>query len=272
MQVLIGFVVALLVGLTGVGGGSFTTPALVLLAGVSGAEAVGTALVFATIVRLIATPFYAAGKQVHMRYLGLMLLGAIPGLLGGTYLLRTASARLSNPFVLVVIGVMLVLSGTLTTLRTRPRSVPAHARTSPWLAWLALPIGVETGFSSAGAGALGTLLLFNLTGLSAAQVVGTDLVFGTALASLGSIFHFSFGTISGGVLKALLLGGIPGVLIGCFLAPRIASHRLRKVILALTILLGFELFVTGARSLSNSSVAETDLHSASPAMGAPLTR
>ncbi|MBZ5526009.1 MAG: sulfite exporter TauE/SafE family protein, partial [Acidobacteriia bacterium] len=100
MQVLIGFVVALLVGLTGVGGGSFTTPALVLLAGVSGAEAVGTALVFATIVRLIATPFYAAGKQVHMRYLGLMLLGAIPGLLGGTYLLRTASARLSNPFVL----------------------------------------------------------------------------------------------------------------------------------------------------------------------------
>ena len=110
MQVLIGFVVALLVGLTGVGGGSFTTPALVLLAGVSGAEAVGTALVFATIVRLIATPFYAAGKQVHMRYLGLMLLGAIPGLLGGTYLLRTASARLSNPFVLVVIGGMLCVS------------------------------------------------------------------------------------------------------------------------------------------------------------------
>lgn len=262
MQVLIGFVVALIVGLTGVGGGSFTTPALVLLAGISGAEAVGTALVFAAIIRLIATPFYAVGRQIHLRYLGLMLLGAVPGLLAGTYLLRTASARLSNPFVLVVIGAMLVFSGTLTTLRTRSRSAPSQSGTSSWLAWLSLPIGLETGFSSAGAGALGTLLLFNFTGLTAAQVVGTDLVFGTALASMGSIFHFGFGTVSGGVLKALLLGGIPGVLIGCFVAPRIAAHKLRNVILVLTIVLGFELFVSGARTLTSPRTPEADLHRA----------
>src|ERR1700740_102364 len=108
VQVLIGFVIALAVGLTGVGGGSFTTPALGLLAGISGAEAVGTSLVFSTVIRLLAAPFYLAGKKVNSRYLGLMLLGAIPGLLGGTYLLRVANARLSNPFVLVVIGAMLV--------------------------------------------------------------------------------------------------------------------------------------------------------------------
>jgi len=267
MEVLIGFAIALLVGLTGVGGGSFTTPALVLLAGVSGTEAVGTALVFATVVRLVATPFYAAGKQVHMRYLGVMLLGAIPGLLGGTWLLHAANTRLSNPFVLVVIGAMLVVSGTLTTLRTKPRVVPEHGRASPWLAWLSLPIGVETGFSSAGAGALGTLLLFNFTGLTAAQVVGTDLVFGTALASIGSLFHFGFGTISGSVLKSLLAGGIPGVLIGCMLAPRVPSHRLRKVVLTLTILLGLELFFAGARSLPRSGVPEIGQNSANSPAG-----
>jgi len=268
MQVLIGFVIALIVGFTGVGGGSFTTPALVLLAGVSGTEAVGTALVFATVIRLLATPFYIAGKQVHVRYLGVMLLGAVPGLLGGTYLLRPASVRLSNPFVLVVIGGMLVISGTLTTLRTKPRRAPEAGYVSPWLAWLSLPIGIETGFSSAGAGALGTLMLFNLTGLSAAEVVGTDLVFGTVLAFVGSVFHFGFGTISGGVLKALLLGGVPGVLIGCFLSPRVPSHRLRKVILALTVLLGLELFFVGARSLRGPGTADAGQHSTMPAAGA----
>src|SRR5262249_56803539 len=101
MQVLIGFVIALLVGLTGIGGGSFTTPALVLIAGLSGAEAVGTALVFSTIVRLTAAPFYIAGKHVHVRYLTLMLLGAVPGLLGGTYLLASFSSRRWDSLVLI---------------------------------------------------------------------------------------------------------------------------------------------------------------------------
>src|SRR5215472_13681050 len=88
MQVLIGFVIALIVGLTGIGGGSFTTPALILIAGISGSEAVGTALAFATIIKLIAAPFYILGKQVHMRYLRLMVLGALPGLIAGTYFLH----------------------------------------------------------------------------------------------------------------------------------------------------------------------------------------
>jgi uncharacterized protein len=261
MQVLIGFVIALIVGLTGVGGGSFTTPALVLLAGISGAEAVGTALVFAAVVRLVAAPFYVVGKQVHLRHLGLMLLGAVPGILGGTYLLRIANAQLSNPLLLTVIGAMLIVSATLTALQANPRSKPEPDRASPWLAWLALPIGIETGFSSSGAGAMGTLLLFNFSGLPAAQVVGTDLLFGTALASVGALFHFSFGTISGAVLKALLLGGIPGVLIGCALAPRVPSHRLRKAILLLTLLLGLELLVTGARSLLGSGAARAEKNS-----------
>src|SRR5215471_8537426 len=114
MQVLIGFVIALLVGLTGIGGGSFTTPALVLIAGLSGAEAVGTALAFSTAVRLTAAPFYVAGKQVHLRYLWFMLLGAIPGLLAGTYLLAKLNLKRWNPLVLILIGITLVLTSVLT--------------------------------------------------------------------------------------------------------------------------------------------------------------
>lgn len=248
MKVAIGFFAALIVGLTGVGGGSFTTPALILLAGTSGADAVGTALVFATVIRLVAAPFYVLGQKIHMRYLLIMLLGAVPGLLAGTYLLREAAARASAPWVLLVLGAMLVSGAALTAWpRRAPMTCGSFHRRSRWLACLALPLGLETGFSSAGAGALGSLLLFNFTPLSAAQVVGTDMVFGTALTSLGAVFHFSFGTVSGSTLQALLVGGLPGVLIGCLLAPRLPAHVLRKMVLALTGLLGLQLLLMGTR-------------------------
>jgi uncharacterized membrane protein YfcA len=244
MEILIGFVIALFVGLTGVGGGSFTTPALVLVAGLSGAEAVGTALVFSTIVRLAAAPFYVAGKHIHLRYLWLMLLGAVPGLLGGTYLLASFNSRRWNPLVLIVIGAILVASSIFTSIYRNPR--PAARQDGPaWLPWLTLPIGVETGFSSAGAGALGTILLLNCSDMPAPMVVGTDLVFGIVLAGTGSVLHFGLGSISTPALKALLLGGIPGVLAGCALAPRVPSRKLKPFMIALTFLLGLQLVWSG---------------------------
>src|SRR5947209_14801361 len=88
MNVLIGFLIAVVVGLTGIGGGSFTVPALVLLAGLTAGEAVGTAFLFAGVLRLIAAPFYLLGREIHSRYLWLLLLGAVPGLLLGTWALQ----------------------------------------------------------------------------------------------------------------------------------------------------------------------------------------
>jgi uncharacterized membrane protein YfcA len=247
MKVAIGFFAALIVGLTGVGGGSFTTPALILLAGTSGAEAVGTALVFATVIRLIAAPFYVFGQKIHIRYLFIMLLGAIPGVLAGTYLLRKATALALTPLVLAILGTMLVTGAVLTAWPSRPILQTVRSRPSRWLACLALPLGVETGFSSAGSGALGSLLLFNFTPLSPTQVIGTDMVFGTALTSLGALFHFSFGTVNLSTLQALLEGGLPGVLIGCLLAPQLPAQLLRKMVLALTMLLGIQLLLMGTR-------------------------
>jgi len=104
MQVLIAFAIALCVGLTGIGGGSFTAPALILIGGLSGAEAVGTAFVYSMVVRLVAAPFYLAGKPVHFPYLKLMLLGALPGILGSTYLLASLNTRHWNRLVVIVTG------------------------------------------------------------------------------------------------------------------------------------------------------------------------
>src|SRR5256884_8499916 len=73
IHLLLGFFIALAVGLTGVGGGSFTVPALLLIVGLPAGEAVGTAFVFAGVLRLIAAPFYLLGRQVHSRYFRLLL-------------------------------------------------------------------------------------------------------------------------------------------------------------------------------------------------------
>jgi uncharacterized membrane protein YfcA len=260
MEIAIGFVVAVLVGLTGVGGGSFTTPMLVLLCGISGAEAVGTALVFSTVIKVVAAPFFLAAKKVHFRYLRLMLLGAVPGLLGGTYVLATMRVRW-NPLVLVLIGATLVVSALLTFIyrRWEPGS---RGDSAPWLPWVTLPIGIEAGFSSAGAGALGTLLLFNCSNMSAAEVVGTDILFGIVLAGTGSVFHLGLGSVSGAVLKPLLLGGIPGVLLGCAFTRRVPSMRLKAVITSLTLALGLQLLWTGAKLFK---AAGAPLRSAVPA-------
>lgn len=246
-QLLIGFVIALAVGLTGIGGGSFTVPALLLFAGLSAGEAVGTAFVFAGVVRLVAAPFYLFSRQIHSRYFWLLLRGAVPGLLAGTLVLRFMTERGGNPLVVISLGVVLALSSAL-TFAPRARNHEFAFRNSHWLPWLAFPIGLESGFSSAGAGALGTMLLLNYSEMTPSQVVGTDLLFGLVLAVIGSIFQWSLGSVSSSVLFPLLLGGLPGVLLGCVLSRRIPAHRLRAVIAVLAICAGLQLVVSGVKA------------------------
>ncbi|HUN89626.1 MAG TPA: sulfite exporter TauE/SafE family protein [Terriglobales bacterium] len=248
MEVIIGFLIAATVGLTGMGGGSFTTPALVLIAGLSGAEAVGTAMIFAAVLRLAAAPFYLARKHVHLKYLSLLLIGAVPGLLLGTWLLHFMYVESWKSALLVIVGALLAFSSAITFL-PRLRNPQFAQRRSRWLSLLALPIGIETGFSSAGAGALGTVLLLNFSEMPVAQVVGTDILFGIVLAFIGGAFHVLWGSIDSAVLWKLLVGGIPGVLVGCTLASKVPGHRLRSVIALIAIFLGLQLVWTGTRSL-----------------------
>src|ERR1700693_5963437 len=248
MHYVVGFLIALAVGLTGVGGGSFTVPALVLLAGLTAGEAVGTAFLFAGVLRLIAAPFYLAGKHIHSRYLWLLLQGAVPGLLVGTWALRLLNHDAGNPVVVLLLGIILAASSSVTFIR-RIQNPAFAAKNHRWLPWLALPIGVESGFSSAGAGALGTVLLLNYSEMTPAQVVGTDLLFGLVLAVIGSAFHWSFGSISMPILFHLLLGGIPGVVLGCLLARRVPANKLKIAVAMVAIFAGLQLVWTGSRAL-----------------------
>lgn len=249
MNFLIGFLIAIAVGLTGIGGGSFTVPALLLLAGLTAGEAVGTAFLFAGVLRLIAAPFYLVGKQIHTRYLCLLLQGAVPGLLVGTWALRFLNRDAGAPVVILLLGVLLAASSSVTFIR-RVQNPAFAGKNHRWLPWLALPIGMESGFSSAGAGALGTVLLLNYSEMTPAQVVGTDLLFGLVLAVIGSAFHWSFGSISMPILFQLLVGGVPGVVLGCLLARKVPAHRLKTAVAMVAIFAGLQLVWAGSRSLA----------------------
>src|SRR5882757_1462439 len=248
MNFVIGFLIAAAVGLTGIGGGSFTVPALMLIVGLTAGEAVGTAFLFAGVLRLIAAPFYLFGKQIHSRYLWLLLQGAVPGLLVGIWGLRLLNRDAGNPLVIVLLGILLAASSSVTFIR-RVQNPSFAGKNHRWLPWLALPIGVESGFSSAGAGALGTVLLLNYSEMTPAQVVGTDLLFGLVLAVIGSAFHWSFGSISMPMLFELLLGGVPGVVLGCLLARRVPANKLKTVVAVVAIFAGLQLVWTGSRAL-----------------------
>jgi uncharacterized membrane protein YfcA len=249
MNFLIGFLIAVAVGVTGIGGGSFTVPALVLLVGLTAGEAVGTAFLFAGVLRLVAVPFYLMGKRIHSRYLWLLLLGAVPGLLVGTWALRVLNRDADSPVVIVLLGVVLAASSSITFFK-RVQNPGFAAKNHRWLPWLALPIGVESGFSSAGAGALGTVLLLNYSEMTPTQVVGTDLLFGLVLATIGSAFHWIFGAVNAPVLLQLLAGGVPGVVAGCLLARRVPASKLKTAVALVAILAGLQLVWTGSRTLA----------------------
>src|SRR5271170_3438512 len=248
MNCLIGFLIAAAVGLTGIGGGSFTVPALVLLVGLPANAAVGTAFVFAGILRLIAAPFYLFGKHIHFRYLWLLLQGAVPGLLVGTFVLHLLSHDSGSPIVVILLGLILAASSSI-TFAPRVQNPGFARKNSRWLPWLALPIGVEAGFSSAGAGALGTVLLLNYSEMTPPQVVGTDLLFGLVLAVIGSAFHWKFGSINHHSLSQLLAGGVPGVLVGCLFARKVPARKLKVAIALIAIFAGLQLVWSGTRSL-----------------------
>jgi len=249
VHLLLGFLIALAVGLTGVGGGSFTVPALLLVVGLPAGEAVGTAFVFAGVLRLIAAPFYLAGRHVHSRYLRLLVVGAVPGLVLGMVLLRFLARAGSNPVMMILLGVLLALTSSISFF-PRAQNHRFAVKNSRWLPWLALPIGIEYGFSSAGAGALGTVLLLNYSEMPPAQVIGTDILFGLVLAVIGSAVHWTLGSISTTVLLEFLAGGIPGVVLGCLLARQLPAQRLKAVIAAVAIFVGLQLVWSGTRSLA----------------------
>ena len=242
MAFLLGFLIAFAIGVTGVGAGTVTTPLLILALGLPPEGAVGTALLFGFLVKVPAGAVYLLRRQVDARALLRLLLGGVPGVLLGSLLLTQLKG--AKDLVLLLVGLTVVLSAGLGL--WRGLKGVGRGRERPWLLPpAAFGIGLEVGFSSAGAGALGTLLLLHATRLSPQKVVGTDLLFGLVLALLGGGVHLAFGQVAPSLLLALASGGVAGGLLGALFATRLPKEPLRLALLLWLLFIGGQLVYRG---------------------------
>lgn len=240
MEYLIGFVIALFIALTGVGAGTVTVPVLVLFLGVPAPVAVGIGLMFATAIKLILVPAQIARRNVAWRTLGFMLLGGAPGVLLGSLFLKHLVTAGSQNLLNAILGTILVTTaGWQIFFSFRPVRENGETRDrSPLLAWLMFPVGAEVGFSSAGAGALGSAALLSLTPLLPAQVVGTDIAFGFAVSLIGSGAHWFSHATNPELLMHLIAGGVFGAVTGTLLSTRVPRRPLRFALWVWLLILG----------------------------------
>jgi hypothetical protein len=240
MQYVIGFVIALFIALTGVGAGTITVPILVLFLKVPAPVAVGIGLMFSAAIKLILVPAQIARRNVAWRTLGFMLLGGIPGVLAGSLLLKHLVTVGSQNLLNALLGAILVGTASWQIAYSfRPMKEDRKTRDrSPLLSWLMFPVGAEVGFSSAGAGALGSAALLSLTPLMPAQIVGTDIVFGFLVSLIGSGAHWFSHAANPELLIELIAGGVFGAISGTLLSARIPRRPLRFALWVWLLILG----------------------------------
>jgi uncharacterized membrane protein YfcA len=242
MEFFAGFVIALAIGVTGVGAGSITAPILILFFHQSASDAVTTALVFGTVVKLIATPIYLARGQVNLRVLKYIALGGLPAVVIGSFLLNAFDKNSATRPILIIVGTTVVIAAAGTLWRSlSPSGIANKPVPLKWMPWIVAPIGFEVGFSSAGAGALGTVALMRFTTLLPSEVVGTDLAFGLLLSIFAGGIHASMSGVPWGILIKLLAGGIPAVLIGTQLTKVVSPRKMRLALCVWLIYIGGQL-------------------------------
>jgi len=244
-----GFVVGVLVGATGVGGGSLMTPLLVLVMGVAPATAVGTDLLYASLTKVGGAWTHSRRRNVDWGVCGLLAAGSIPSALATVVTLRVLAidAHRYSTIITASLGVALILTALalilkdkLRTLGTRfaggaPRSRAATVATG-------VVLGVLVTVSSVGAGALGVAALFFLyPGLAAARIVGTDIAHAVPLTLVAGLGHASMGAVDWSLLGSLLVGSLPGVYLGSTLSRKVPERLMRTVLAVMLALIGARL-------------------------------
>jgi len=250
MQYIIGFFIALFIALTGVGAGTVTVPVLVLFLGVPAPIAVGIGLTFSAAVKLILVPAQIVRGNIAWRTLGYMLLGGVPGVLIGSLFLKHLVTVGSQNLLNALLGAILVGTAAWQLIYSfRPMKHNPDARDrSRLLPWLMLPVGTEVGFSSAGAGALGSAALLSLTPLIPAQVVGTDIAFGFIVSLIGSGAHWFARNPDPSLLLHLIVGGVFGALSGTMLSTHIPRRPLRLALWIWLLILGGQFLLNSYQS------------------------
>lgn len=248
-----GFFVGLLVGQTGVGGGSLMTPILVLLFGIHPATAVGTDLLYAAATKSVGTLVHGLNQTVDWRIVRRLALGSLPATV--ITLLAISHWDITGPasgrMISLVLGVMLLLTAVSLIFRERFLSLmgPALDRISPrqgarLTVVTGLVLGALVTLSSVGAGALGvTALLMLYPRSSMAVIVGSDIAHAVPLTLVAGVGHWWLGSVDWPLLTSLLSGSIPGIILGSYLSAHIPDTVLRPILAAVLCVVGGRLVI-----------------------------
>jgi hypothetical protein len=235
----------MLVGMTGVGGGSLMTPILVLLFNFHPATAVGTDLLYASVTKTVGTAVHGKQGTVDWKIVRRLALGSVPAAIVSLFVMsRVGTLGEHAAGVLsLMLGVTLLLTGISVFFRPLILNWAGHhihAMSDRKLAQrtviLGFVLGVLVSVTSVGAGALGTTALLILyPRLPVARIAASDIAHAVPLTLIAGIGHWLIGSVDFGLMLALLAGSIPGIVVGSLLSGR-ASDALLRPILATTLL------------------------------------
>jgi len=248
LYALSGFFVGLLVGQTGMGGGSLMTPILVLLFGVHPATAVGTDLLYASATKSAGTLVHGLNHTVDWQIVRRLATGSVPATAATLLLISQLdlNGHAGNQVISSVLGIMLVLTALCLIFRQQFVTLVANRldrlsprRTAMLTVLTGAMLGVLVTISSVGAGAIGvTVLLVLYPRLPMANIVGSDIAHAVPLTLVAGIGHWWLGSVNWPILAGLLSGSIPGIVVGSYLAVRVREPVLRAVLAATLVIVG----------------------------------
>jgi uncharacterized membrane protein YfcA len=240
-----GFGVGLLVGMTGVGGGSLMTPLLILLFGIHPSTAVGTDLLYAAATKTGGSVVHGWARSIHWPAVIRLAIGSIPAsiltliVLWQLHLDSAAARSLVNivlSFALMLTAASLIFRKTIMdSLRWRMERLDDRTIARATVV-VGVALGVLVSISSVGAGAVGvTALLLLYPQLPMARIVGSDIAHAVPLTLIAGIGHWALGAIDWHLMAVLLMGSLPGIIIGSYFATRVPEMALR-LMLAVTLI------------------------------------
>jgi len=245
-----GFVVGMLVGLTGVGGGSLMTPILVLFFHIKPALAVGTDLLYASVTKSAGILAHGKLGNIEWKIVRHLAYGSVPASILTTLNLKhmdIASDAAVNS-IKFWLGIALLVTSLSVLFRNQLRtfSKTEHLINAKWTPYLTVILGIILGFlvtlTSVGAGALGvTALLIIYPNRSINTIIGSDIAHAVPLTLVAGLGHASIGTVDYGLLGTLLLGSVPGIWVGSHLSSKVAEHWVRIALAMILIFVGLKL-------------------------------
>lgn len=243
-----GFLVGVLVGVTGVGGGSLMTPILIVLFGVSPATAVGTDLLFAAATKTVGSLVHGFNRTIEWRVVRRLAIGSVPATVLALIVLSllqmsTGGARhvitaILTVAILLTAGVLIARNWISALYAERLGNLDERSIAILTVAMGAM-LGILVTFSSVGAGAIGvTALVLLYPRLSMARIVGSDIAHAVPLTLVAGLGHGAMGSLDLHTLVSLLAGSFPGVFVGSSISARVPDLVLRYVLAAVLIILG----------------------------------